>query len=58
MRDPALAHRLVCSWHMVVLKLTVRRGSDPNLALGVKHIDVPFAPWKIWKILSDKGISE
>src|ERR1700720_2444859 len=26
--------------------------------LGVKHIDMPIAPWKIWKILKEKGISE
>jgi aerobic carbon-monoxide dehydrogenase large subunit len=26
--------------------------------LGVKHIDMPIAPWKIWKILKEKGLSE
>jgi hypothetical protein len=26
--------------------------------LGVKHIDMPISPWKIWKILKEKGISE
>jgi carbon-monoxide dehydrogenase large subunit len=26
--------------------------------LGVKHIDMPIAPWKVWKILKEKGIAE
>jgi aerobic carbon-monoxide dehydrogenase large subunit len=26
--------------------------------LGVKHIDMPIAPWKIWKILKEKGVAE
>jgi len=26
--------------------------------LGVRHIDMPIAPWKIWRILKDKGIAE
>jgi carbon-monoxide dehydrogenase large subunit len=24
--------------------------------LGVKHIDMPIAPWKVWKILKEKGV--
>jgi len=26
--------------------------------LGVRHIDMPVAPWKVWKILKDKGAVE
>ena len=26
--------------------------------LGVRHIDMPVAPWKIWRILKEKGIAE
>lgn len=26
--------------------------------LGVRHIDMPITPWKIWKILRDHGIAE
>ena len=26
--------------------------------LGVRHIDMPVAPWKIWQILKEKGIAE
>jgi carbon-monoxide dehydrogenase large subunit len=26
--------------------------------LGVKHIDMPITPWKIWKVLKENGISE
>jgi len=26
--------------------------------LGVRHIDMPIAPWKVWKILKDKGAVE
>ena len=58
MRDPALVHRLICGWHMVVLKMGRPAELNLHLALGVKHIDVPIAPWKIWKILNEKGISE
>ena len=24
--------------------------------LGVKHIDMPIAPWKVWNILKEKGV--
>jgi carbon-monoxide dehydrogenase large subunit len=26
--------------------------------LGVKHIDMPLSPWKIWQILKEKGVVE
>jgi carbon-monoxide dehydrogenase large subunit len=26
--------------------------------LGVKHIDMPLSPWKIWQILKEKGVAE
>jgi aerobic carbon-monoxide dehydrogenase large subunit len=26
--------------------------------LGVKHIDMPLSPWKIWQILKEKGLAE
>jgi carbon-monoxide dehydrogenase large subunit len=26
--------------------------------LGVKHIDMPLSPWKIWQILKEKGVTE
>jgi aerobic carbon-monoxide dehydrogenase large subunit len=26
--------------------------------LGVKHIDMPITPWKVWQILKAKGVSE
>ena len=26
--------------------------------LGVKHIDMPIAPWKVWNILKEKGMVE
>ena len=25
--------------------------------LGVRHIDMPVTPWKVWKILNEKGLS-
>jgi aerobic carbon-monoxide dehydrogenase large subunit len=26
--------------------------------LGVKHIDMPLSPWKIWQILREKGVTQ
>jgi aerobic carbon-monoxide dehydrogenase large subunit len=26
--------------------------------LGIRHIDMPIAPWKIWRILKERGIAE
>jgi carbon-monoxide dehydrogenase large subunit len=26
--------------------------------LGIRHVDMPIAPWKIWRILKEKGIAE
>jgi aerobic carbon-monoxide dehydrogenase large subunit len=26
--------------------------------LGVKHIDMPLSPWKIWQILKEKGVAD
>jgi carbon-monoxide dehydrogenase large subunit len=26
--------------------------------LGVRHIDMPITPWKIWQILKEKGVAE
>jgi aerobic carbon-monoxide dehydrogenase large subunit len=26
--------------------------------LGVRHIDMPISPWKIWQILKEKGVAE
>ena len=25
--------------------------------LGVRHIDMPIAPWKVWQILKEKGVA-
>jgi carbon-monoxide dehydrogenase large subunit len=25
--------------------------------LGVRHIDIPITPWKVWQILRDKGVT-
>jgi carbon-monoxide dehydrogenase large subunit len=25
--------------------------------LGVKHIDMPITPWKVWTILKEKGVT-
>jgi hypothetical protein len=58
MRDPAQAHRLICNWHVVALKMGRPAELNLHLVLGDKHTDVPIAPWKIWKILNEKGISE
>ena len=24
--------------------------------LGVKHVDIPITPYKVWQILKDKGV--
>jgi len=24
--------------------------------LGVKHIDMPITPWKVWSVLKEKGM--
>jgi aerobic carbon-monoxide dehydrogenase large subunit len=26
--------------------------------LGVRHVDMPIAPWKVWQILKEKGVAE
>ena len=26
--------------------------------LGVKHIDMPLTPWKVWQVLKEKGVAE
>jgi aerobic carbon-monoxide dehydrogenase large subunit len=26
--------------------------------LGIRHIDMPIAPWKVWQILEEKGVAE
>ncbi len=26
--------------------------------LGVRHIDIPITPWKVWQILQEKGVTE
>jgi len=26
--------------------------------LGVKHLDIPVTPEKVWRILKDKGVAE
>ncbi len=26
--------------------------------LGVKHLDIPMTPEKVWKILKEKGVAE
>ena len=26
--------------------------------LGVRHIDMPVTPWKVWKILKEKGVAD
>jgi carbon-monoxide dehydrogenase large subunit len=30
---------------------------DALAHLGVKHIDMPIAPWKVWNILKEKGVT-
>jgi len=36
----------------------VNAGVDALSHLGVKHIDIPMTPQKVWKILRDKGVAE
>jgi carbon-monoxide dehydrogenase large subunit len=31
---------------------------DALAHLGVKHIDIPMTPEKVWRILKDKGVAE
>jgi len=31
---------------------------DALAHLGVRHIDMPITPWKIWRILEEKGVVE
>ncbi len=31
---------------------------DALLHLGVRHIDMPITPWKVWQILKEKGVAE
>ena len=31
---------------------------DALAHLGVKHIDIPIAPEKVWAILREKGVAE
>jgi carbon-monoxide dehydrogenase large subunit len=26
--------------------------------LGVRHVDIPITPWKVWEILNEKGVAE
>jgi carbon-monoxide dehydrogenase large subunit len=26
--------------------------------LGIRHIDMPITPWKVWQILKEKGVAE
>ncbi len=26
--------------------------------LGVRHLDIPITPWKVWEILNEKGVAE
>jgi carbon-monoxide dehydrogenase large subunit len=26
--------------------------------LGVRHIDIPITPWKVWKVLRERGVTE
>jgi carbon-monoxide dehydrogenase large subunit len=30
---------------------------DAMSHLGVKHIDMPVTPWKVWKVLQEKGVA-
>ena len=30
---------------------------DALAHLGVRHIDMPIAPWKVWRILKEKGVA-
>jgi len=25
--------------------------------VGVRHIDIPITPWKVWSILKEKGLT-
>jgi carbon-monoxide dehydrogenase large subunit len=31
---------------------------DALAHLGVKHVDIPITPEKVWKILKEKGVAE
>jgi carbon-monoxide dehydrogenase large subunit len=31
---------------------------DALAHLGVKHIDIPMTPQKVWQILHEKGVAE
>ncbi len=31
---------------------------DALLHLGVRHIDMPITPWKVWQILKEKGVAD
>jgi len=31
---------------------------DALAHLGVRHIDIPITPEKVWRILKDKGVAE
>jgi hypothetical protein len=52
--------RIVLSVAGIWLRLKMGRSAKliSESRIGVKHIDVPIAPWKIWKILNEKGISK
>jgi carbon-monoxide dehydrogenase large subunit len=30
---------------------------DALAHLGVRHIDIPITPWKVWNILKEKGLT-
>jgi len=31
---------------------------DAMWHLGVRHIDIPITPWKVWKVLRQNGVTE
>ena len=31
---------------------------DALLHLGIRHIDMPITPWKVWQILKEKGVAD
>ena len=32
-------------------------GVDALAHVGVRHIDIPITPWKVWSVLKEKGLA-
>lgn len=37
--------------------MTVNAVVDALAYTGVRHIDMPLSPWKVWSILKEKGLA-